>query len=191
MLTRRAFTIGSLSVASIFNSFPALAAREAEDEIDPLKARILRVARDTKPGVIHVHPDAFALFWTMENGRAIQYPIGVARPELWEPGRYIIRAKREWPSWTPTPAMIERDPSYAEWEDGMPGGPGNPLGARALYLHHPSGGDTHLRIHGTNKPDTILTRVSNGCARLTNGYVTHLYDRVPLGTEVYLHPMRA
>ncbi len=192
MLPRRHFLRGGTAAAAVFAGLPALAAQPdpaVEPEIDPRKARIIRVSKDTTPGVIHVKPDEFALFWTMPKGRAIRYPIGVAKPELWEPGSYVIRRKREWPSWTPTPAMIERNPKYAEWEDGMPGGPGNPLGARALYLYHPNGGDTMLRIHGTNMPNTILTRVSNGCARLTNGYVTHLYERVPVGTRVHLYPM--
>jgi lipoprotein-anchoring transpeptidase ErfK/SrfK len=168
---------------------PAFAAKPEEEVIDPRKARIIRVGRSTTPGVIHVKPDEFALFWTMENGRAIRYPIGVALRHLWEPGSYVVGAKKEWPEWTPTPEMIERNPKYAEWEEGMPGGPSNPLGARALYLFRPDAGDSMLRIHGTNLPHTILTRVSNGCARLTNGYITDLYDRVPLGTRVHLYPM--
>lgn len=164
----------------------------ADDEVhDPFQARIVRVAKGTTPFRIHVHPDQFALYWTMEDDKAIRYPIGVARRDLWEPGTYVIKAKKEWPRWTPTPEMIERDPRFEKWIDGMPGGPGNPLGARALYLFNPGGGDTFLRIHGTNQPKTIRTRVSNGCARLTNGYATHLYNRVPLDTVVHLHPMAA
>ncbi|MEM7719286.1 MAG: L,D-transpeptidase [Pseudomonadota bacterium] len=191
MLPRRNLLLGGAAAAAACAGLPAFAAQTQQDEdaIDPRKARTIRVGRSTTPGVIHVKPDEFALYWTMENGRAIKYPIGVAQRHLWEPGSYVIRAKKEWPSWTPTPEMIERNPKYAEWEDGMPGGPGNPLGARALYLFNAKGQDTMLRIHGTNLPHTILTRVSNGCARLTNGYVTHLYDRVPLGTRVHLYPM--
>ncbi len=191
MLPRRNLLLGGAAAAASFTAMPALAAKPKDDDIDPRKARIIRVGRATRPGVIHVKPDEFALYWTMEKGRAIRYPIGVSLPHLWEPGSYIIRAKKEWPSWTPTPDMIERNAKYEEWKDGMPGGPGNPLGSRALYLHHPKGGDTMLRIHGTNQPKTILTRVSNGCARLTNGYMVDLYDRVPLGTVVHLFPMTA
>ena len=84
--------------------------------------------------------------------------------------------------------MIDRDPdAYAKYADGMPGGPDNPLGARALYLFQPGVGDTFLRIHGTNKPDTIRTDVSNGCARLTNEQVIDLYPRVPIGAPVFLY----
>ncbi len=192
MLPRRDLLLGGAAVAAAVAANPVFAAQtkdEDENAIDPRKARIIRVGRSTTPGVIHVKPDEFALYWTMEKGRAIRYPIGVAQRHLWEPGSYVIRAKKEWPSWTPTAEMIERNPKYAEWEDGMPGGPGNPLGARALYLFDQRGRDTMLRIHGTNLPHTILTRVSNGCARLTNGYVTDLYGRVPLGTRVHLYPM--
>ncbi len=192
MLPRRDLLLGGAAVAATMAAHPAFAAQAKQDDenaIDPRKARIIRVGRSTTPGVIHVKPDEFALYWTMEKGRAIRYPIGVAQRHLWEPGSYVIRAKKEWPSWTPTPEMIEREPKYAEWEEGMPGGPGNPLGARALYLFDAKGRDTMLRIHGTNLPHTILTRVSNGCARLANGYVTDLYDRVPLGTRVHLYPM--
>ncbi|MEM6387680.1 MAG: L,D-transpeptidase [Pseudomonadota bacterium] len=194
MLPRRTVLLGGAAAAAACIGLPAFAAQPNKDDegaIDPRKARIIRVGRSTTPGVIHVKPDEFALYWTMANGRAIRYPIGVAKRHLWEPGSYVIRAKREWPRWTPTPAMIERNQKYAKWEDGMPGGPANPLGARALYLFDAKGRDTMLRIHGTNLPNTILSRVSNGCARLTNGYVTDLYNRVPLGTRVHLYPMTA
>ncbi|MEM9426864.1 MAG: L,D-transpeptidase [Pseudomonadota bacterium] len=192
MLPRRDLLLGGAAAAATFAGLPAFAGQpQTEDEtaIDPRKARIIRVGRSTTPGVIHVKPDEFALYWTMEKGRVIRYPIGVAKRHLWEPGSYVIRAKRKWPDWTPTPAMIKRNPKYAKWEDGMPGGPGNPLGARALYLFDQNGRDTMLRIHGTDQPHTILSRVSNGCARLTNGYVSDLYNRVPLGTRVHLYPM--
>lgn len=189
MLPRRDIMLGA-AAAALTAALPAHAAKSRkEPELDPRKAHFVRVGRGTVPFQIHVKPDEFALYWTMEKGRAIRYPVGVARPHLWEPGTYVIRRKREWPSWTPTPDMIERNPKYAKWEDGMPGGPGNPLGARALYLYRPNGGDTMLRIHGTDQPHTIGTRVSNGCARLTNGYVSDLYNRVPLNTVVHLHPM--
>ncbi len=190
MLPRRDIMLGA-AAAAFGAALPAHAGKrkDNDDEFDPTKARIVRVGRGTTPFRIHVKPDEFALYWTLEKNRAIRYPVGVAQRHLWEPGTYIIKRKREWPSWTPTPAMIERNPKYAQWEDGMPGGPANPLGARALYLFRPGGGDTMLRIHGTNQPNTIGTRVSNGCARLTNGYVADLYKRVPLDTIVHLHPM--
>ena len=82
--------------------------------------------------------------------------------------------------------MIERDPAaYEKYQDGMPGGPGNPLGARALYLFK-DGADTFFRIHGTNAPRSIGTNASNGCIRMVNAHVMDLYERVPLGTPVFV-----
>ena len=83
--------------------------------------------------------------------------------------------------------MIERNPSYAKFADGMPGGPENPLGARALYLYNANGHDTALRIHGTPQPWTIGSSVSSGCVRLVNPHIEHLYRRVPVGTRVIVH----
>lgn len=150
---------------------------------------LVRVDAGLAPGVIHVLPDAFRLYWTLPSGEAIRFAVGVGRPGLYHEGIFTVGDKREWPSWRPTSDMIERDPeAYAQWADGMPGGPDNPLGARALYLFDETGRDTFLRIHGTNDPRTIGTAVSNGCARLTNDHVVELYDMVLLGTTVVLHP---
>ncbi|NNE86742.1 MAG: L,D-transpeptidase [Silicimonas sp.] len=192
LLDRRDILTGSIACAAAFAAPPALAARKKDEEVDPFKARVVRVPKDTVPGRLHVYPDRFAIYWTLEKGRAIYYPAGVAQRHLWEPGTFIVKAKKEWPSWKPTPEMIERDPeAYEKWaEEAMPGGPNNPLGARALYLFYPRGGDSFLRIHGTNNPRTIRTRVSNGCARLTNHYISDLYERVPMDTIVHLHPMQ-
>lgn len=140
------------------------------------------------PGMIHVFPDQFRLYLTLPDNQALRYTVGVGRPGLYHAGQFTIGAKREWPSWRPTPAMIERNPdAYAQYADGVPGGVDNPLGARALYLFNDAGQDTALRIHGTNQPRTIGTAVSNGCARLTNEHITDLYDRVSLGAQVFLH----
>src|SRR5205823_319219 len=91
-------------------------------------------------------------------------------------GLLRITRKQEWPDWTPPSEMIERQPYLPRF---MAGGPGNPMGARALYL-----GETVYRIHGTNQPKTIGSAVSSGCFRLVNGDVTDLYDRIPVGTKV-------
>ncbi len=138
-------------------------------------------------GGIHLIPDTFKLFWTLETRKAIRYTVGIGHPGLYEPGEFTVGRKAKWPSWTPTQAMIRRNPAYAQWEGGMPGGPNNPLGARALYLYNAAGHDTMLRIHGTNLPRTIGTAVSNGCARLTNEHAIELYERVPVGTRVVLY----
>jgi lipoprotein-anchoring transpeptidase ErfK/SrfK len=140
-------------------------------------------------GEIHVDPNSFRLYWTLPNGKAIRYVVGVGRDNLYEAGEFRVGAKKEWPSWTPTKDMIKRDPgSYAQYADGMPGGPTNPLGARALYLFYPGRGDSFLRIHGTPQPWTVARAVSNGCARLVNAHIIDLYNRVPIGTRVVLHP---
>jgi lipoprotein-anchoring transpeptidase ErfK/SrfK len=157
---------------------------ELPEEYLPRYVRIRNVA----PFEIHVIPREFALYWTLPEGRAIRYAVGIGRDGLYEPGVFYVGAKKEWPAWTPTEEMIERNPAaYAKWADGMPGGPGNPLGARAIYLFTPQKGDTFLRIHGTTEPQTIGQRVSNGCVRLVNSHVTHLYEQVPIEARVVLH----
>jgi len=141
------------------------------------------------PYEVHVIPSQFALFWTQPNNRAIRYTVGIGRPSLYEEGEFYVGAKLEWPSWTPTPGMLKREPrKYGPLRKGMRGGLNNPLGARALYLFQPSRGDTLLRIHGTNDPETLGRAVSNGCARLTNDQMVQLFDKVPQKTRVILYP---
>lgn len=114
-------------------------------------------------------------------------PWALARAICTNPAHSTFAARPSGPRWTPTPAMIKREPHiYKRHAGGMDGGGENPLGARALYLY--SGNrDTYLRIHGTPKPQTIAARVSNGCVRMINEHVIDLYDRVPNGTRVVLH----
>lgn len=165
-------------------------AHEAEPFVLPeaFEPTLVRLDAGLPAGEIHVLPNLFQLYWTLSDGEAVRFAVGVGRPGLYHEGTFTVGAKREWPSWRPTDAMIERDPeAYAKYADGMPGGPDNPLGARALYLYDAEGRDTYLRIHGTNNPRTIGTAVSNGCARLTNDHIVILYDLVPLGTRVSLY----
>jgi lipoprotein-anchoring transpeptidase ErfK/SrfK len=144
---------------------------------------------DWVKGDVHVVPDDFFLYFMLEDGMAIRYGVGVGRKGLYEPGEFTVARKAKWPWWRPTNAMIRREPhKYAKYKDGLKGGPNNPLGARALYLHDDEGRDTYLRIHGTNVPETIGSAVSNGCARLTNEHVKDLYDRVEIGARVFLYP---
>lgn len=144
---------------------------------------------DWLAGDIHVTPDDFFLYFMLDRGLAIRYGVGVGRANLYEAGTFTVQHKAEWPRWRPTDAMIRREPGrYARFADGVPGGPENPLGARALYLYDADGHDTYLRIHGTNAPATIGTAVSNGCARLTNEHVIELYPRVEIGAQVFLYP---
>lgn len=152
--------------------------------------QVVSIQAGLPPGQIHVDPNQFALYWTLPDQMAIRYAVGIAPPGLYEPGVYFIGAKKEWPSWVPTPDMVERQPElYGPYaEEGMPGGPENPLGARALYLFTPERGDTFMRIHGTNRPETIGTAVSNGCVRLINDHIVDLYGRVPMDTTVVFYP---
>jgi lipoprotein-anchoring transpeptidase ErfK/SrfK len=128
------------------------------------------------PGTIIVSTSERHMYLVQPGGRAIRYGIGVGREGFQWQGLLNITRKAEWPDWTPPPEMIARQPYLPRF---MAGGPGNPLGARAMYL-----GTTVYRIHGTNRPDTIGTAVSSGCFRLVNADVTDLYDRVPVGTKV-------
>lgn len=156
----------------------------------PMAPHTVNLTNEYPVGQIHVAPDSFQLFWTLGGGQARVYQIRIGRDDLYEQGEFYVGAKKEWPAWTPTPGMIEREPErYARCADGgMEGGPGNPMGARALYLFQESRGDTFLRIHGTDDPASIGQAVSNGCAGLTNEHIVDLYELVPLGTPVFLHP---
>lgn len=128
------------------------------------------------PGTIIVDTADRYLYLVQGNNRAIRYGIGVGREGFQWQGLLKVTKKAEWPDWTPPPEMIQRQPYLPRF---MAGGPGNPMGARALYL-----GATIYRIHGTNQPHTIGSAVSSGCFRLVNDDVADLYGRVPVGTKV-------
>jgi lipoprotein-anchoring transpeptidase ErfK/SrfK len=128
------------------------------------------------PGSIVIHTDERFLYLVQGGGRAIRYGIGVGREGFQWQGLLKVSRKQQWPDWRPPPEMIKRQPYLPRF---MAGGPGNPLGARALYL-----GSTEYRIHGTNQPQTIGQAVSSGCFRLANPQVIDLFDRVPVGTKV-------
>jgi lipoprotein-anchoring transpeptidase ErfK/SrfK len=128
------------------------------------------------PGTIIVNTAERYLYLVQPDGMAIRYGIGVGRQGFQWSGVERVSQKHEWPDWRVPPEMIERQPYLPRF---MAGGPGNPLGARALYL-----GNTEFRIHGTNEPDTIGHAVSSGCIRLDNADVIDLYDRVPVGAKV-------
>lgn len=140
------------------------------------------------PGDIHVDAVARYLYFIEAEGTAQRYGVAIARGNLYEPGTYTIRRKAKWPKWTPTAAMIKRDPGkYAQFEEGVPGGPTNPLGARALYLYV-GNRDTYLRIHGTPSPRSIGGRASSGCVRMVMAHVIGLYGQVNTGATAYLYP---
>ncbi len=185
-LNRRSF-LSTVAAAGAAVSTPMLARAAAEpfQLMDHLKPKEVKIARKYKfePGQIVVTLQAFYLYHMQDERTAMRYGVAVGKEGLNFRGEATIDRKVEWPSWTPTPDMIERNPRYAQWEDGMPGGPNNPLGSRALYLYQ-NGKDTLFRIHGTNVPGSIGTPSSNGCIRMYNPHVEHLFKVVPLGTKV-------
>lgn len=140
------------------------------------------------PGDIHVDAVARYLYHIQADGTAMRYGVAIARGDLYEPGTYTIKRKAKWPTWTPTAAMIERDPElFAQHEDGMDGGPRNPLGSRALYLFV-GNRDTYLRIHGTPYPRSIGGRASSGCVRMIMAHINGLYPNVTPGSTAFLYP---
>ncbi len=141
------------------------------------------------PGTIIIDPSKHFLYVVNGDGRAIRYGVGVGREGFLWSGNAHIQAKREWPDWYPPKEMIARDPhtkaviQKLQSGLGMPGGTGNPLGARAMYLFD-GNRDTQYRIHGTIEPYSIGSSVSSGCIRMMNQDVLDLYDRMPIGTKV-------
>ncbi len=164
---------------------PVAVAPQDDDQAFELPARLRRqvVNYSTReaPGTIIIDTPNTYLYLVLGNGQAMRYGIGIGRDGFTWSGTQTITRKAEWPAWTPPPQMIARQPYLPRH---MAGGPGNPLGARAMYL-----GGTIYRIHGTNAPETIGTRVSSGCLRLTNEDVKDLYSRVSVGTKVIVLPM--
>ena len=141
-----------------------------------LRRQIVAYPSREAPGTIVIDTAHTYLYFTLGGGRAIRYGVGVGREGFTWSGVTTIERKSEWPDWIPPSEMIDRQPYLPRW---MAGGPGNPLGARAMNL-----GGTVYRIHGTNAPETIGQAVSSGCFRLVNDDVIDLYSRVPLGTKV-------
>jgi lipoprotein-anchoring transpeptidase ErfK/SrfK len=155
---------------------PGLIADDSYELPPEYRRQMVYYRSSEAPGTIIVQTSERYLYVVQGNGRALRYAIGVGRDGFQWQGLLKISRKAEWPDWTPPPEMIERQPYLPRF---MAGGPGNPMGARALYL-----GATVYRIHGTNRPDTIGTAISSGCFRLVNADVADLYDRIPVGTKV-------
>lgn len=154
---------------------------------DRYRARVVQVAPGLVPHDIHIVPPSFHLYYILPGGAAIRYGVAVGQEGLGWRGQATIARKVEWPSWRPTDEMIARSPDrYARYADGMPGGPGNPLGARALYFFQGER-DTAIRIHGTVEPASIGSMASNGCFRMYNSHVIDLFNRVPLGSRVFAY----
>jgi lipoprotein-anchoring transpeptidase ErfK/SrfK len=151
----------------------------------PERLRRAVVALDTReaPGTIIIDTGNTALYYVLGQGRAVRYGVGVGREGFTWAGVQTISRKAEWPDWYPPAEMIARQPYLPRF---VAGGPGNPLGARAMYL-----GSSQYRIHGTNDPSTIGKFVSSGCIRLTNEDVADLFSRVDVGTRVVVLPKNA
>lgn len=167
-------------------SFPTDEVMTPTDEgVVPERLRRQVVAFNTAeaPGTIIIDTGNTALYYVLGQGRAMRYGVGVGREGFTWSGVQTISRKAEWPDWHPPAEMIARQPYLPRF---MAGGPGNPLGARAMYL-----GSSEYRIHGTNDPSTIGKFVSSGCIRLTNEDVSDLFSRVNVGTRVVVLPKNA
>jgi lipoprotein-anchoring transpeptidase ErfK/SrfK len=160
------------------------AAPDADAQLDPrLRRQIVSYASHEAPGTVIIDTPHTFLYYVLGNGKAIRYGIGVGRQGFTWAGVKQVARKAEWPDWYPPAQMIARQPYLPRM---VAGGPGNPLGARAMYL-----GGSEYRIHGTNDPNTIGEHVSSGCIRLTNEDVTDLYSRVQVGAKVIVLPQSA
>jgi lipoprotein-anchoring transpeptidase ErfK/SrfK len=190
MIAFRPLILAGLAAIGLLLSAPAGFAQQSDDPGDEpglvaddgyillpqWRRQMVYFRSNEPPGTIVVQTSERYLYLVQGNDRALRYGIGVGREGFQWQGLLKIARKAEWPDWVPPPEMIQRQPYLPRF---MAGGPGNPLGARAMYL-----GSTVYRIHGTNRPDTIGTAISSGCFRLVNGDVADLYDRVPVGTKV-------
>lgn len=208
---RRSFLIGSvaslgaLSLAGCASSdFMSLAEAEklygpVPDKKFPIPAadisqvdqkyyrRIVNYESDEAPGTIIVDPSNYYVYRIEGEGKATRYGANVGREGfLWSGEAYVGR-KAEWPTWTPPPEMIKRQPEVAKYARGMPGGPENPLGARTLYLYQ-KGRYTLYTLYSTSDPETIGTNLTSGCTGLLTQDMIHLYDQTPVNTKVIVLP---
>ena len=151
---------------------------EVRIEDGPFARQLVFFRTTEAAGTLIISTNERFLYLVLGNNRALRYGIGVGREGFQWSGLVKISRKAEWPDWTPPPEMIERQPYLPRF---MAGGPGNPMGARAMYL-----GSTVYRIHGTNQPETIGEAVSSGCFRLANGDVIDLFSRVDVGAKVII-----
>ena len=190
LIAAAAVSCGAAQAQSRFanNQAPQYAPTAQDDDaddaqLDPrLQRQIVDYATPEAPGTVGIDTPHTYLYVVLGSGKAMRYGIGVGREGFTWAGVQKIARKAEWPDWYPPQEMIARQPYLPRMTAG---GPGNPLGARAMYL-----GNSEYRIHGTNNPATIGKQVSSGCIRLTNDDVTDLYNRVQIGAKVVVLPMR-
>jgi lipoprotein-anchoring transpeptidase ErfK/SrfK len=194
--SRRSFMLtGMAAMATAVAAAPAYATWTADGDPFPVpRVDMRKIPREFHrtvvaspmaawPGTIIVDTNSRHLYLVLEGGEALRYGVGVGRAGFEWSGEAEVGFKEMWPTWTPPADMVARDVEAAKWRDGMPGGPENPLGARALYLYQ-NGRDTLYRLHGTNAPLSIGKAMSSGCIRMLNQDVIDLYRRAPIGTHV-------
>ena len=160
---------------------PAMADERDDAKVDSrLQRQIVDYASKEAAGTVIIDTPHTYLYYVLGNGKALRYGIGVGREGFTWSGVRSIERKAEWPDWYPPAEMLSRQPYLPRMTSG---GPGNPLGARAMYI-----AGTQYRIHGTNAPSTIGKHVSSGCIRLTNDDVIDLFNRVQVGAKVIVLP---
>ncbi len=186
MINRRSLLLGVMGLLAS----PGIAVAGTEFQLPPeFLPQLVDFPYDYAIGTLVIDPQNRFLYLVETYGVARRYGVGVGRAGLTFRGQALIGRKAKWPAWRPTQNMIKRNPGkYARYAGGMPGGPGNPLGSRALYLYR-DGKDTLYRIHGTTEPSSIGKAVSNGCIRMLNEHVEDLYERVGVGVEVVVLPV--
>jgi lipoprotein-anchoring transpeptidase ErfK/SrfK len=173
--------VAPASAARVYNANtnaweePSVVATRSK-KMSPIKREIVSYESKYKAGTVIVETGEHRLYFVLGDGKAVKYGVGVGRDGFRWAGQHNISRKAEWPGWTPPPQMRKRVPDLPAF---MPGGPENPLGARAMYI-----GSTLYRLHGTSEPWTIGQNVSSGCIRLANEDVIDLYDRVQVGALV-------
>ncbi|MDB5562808.1 MAG: hypothetical protein JWN11_2226 [Hyphomicrobiales bacterium] len=192
---KTAIAVAVSALATVMMAAPAMAARVYNPDTNtweqpsvvianskranPIPKQLVSYDGPYKPGTVVVETAERRLYFVLADHQAIKYGIGVGRDGFRWAGQHTISRKAEWPGWTPPAQMRKRVPDLPAY---MPGGPANPLGARAMYI-----GSTLYRLHGTSEPWTIGQAVSSGCIRLTNDDVIDLYDHVQVGATVVVH----
>ncbi len=161
-------------------TIPALPVEEIPE---PFRRQVVEYTTDQAPGTIIIDPSQKVLYYVMGKNKALRYGIAVGKDGFQWSGEAVVSEKKPWPTWTPPKEMIERKPELEKWKDGQPGGPTNPLGARAIYLLS-NGVDYGYRIHGTPEWQSIGRNASSGCIRMINQDVMDLYERVKGGEKV-------
>jgi lipoprotein-anchoring transpeptidase ErfK/SrfK len=194
LLNRRTLLKESCAI-SVAWALAGCVGRQQLVEVNPIYRRTkVRYVTNEKPGTVVINPSKHFLYLVEAGGRALRYGVGVGGEGYGWSGVAYVHSKQEWPDWYPTQEYLDRKRDVKrelnELQSGLGvvAGPGNPLGARALYLWQ-GNKDTLYRIHGTNEPWTIGENVSSGCIRLTNADIIDLYDRTPIGTKVVVLPL--